>query len=62
MEEVLKIIREVIQRKILYWCLICEVIMEYQFYEEWFQKGGSFYNLVVKIYGKLKSDKKYFFF
>lgn len=61
MEEVLKTTREAIQRKTLYRCLTCEAIMEYQLHEEWFQKGGSLYNLAVKTHGKLKSDKKYSF-
>lgn len=61
MEEVLKTTREAIQRKTLYRCLTCEAIMEYQLHEEWFQKGGSLYNLAVKTHGKLKLDKKYSF-
>ncbi|XP_067655119.1 deubiquitinating protein VCPIP1-like isoform X1 [Haliotis asinina] len=53
--------QKAIQEKRLYRCLMCDAITEYSIPAEWFQRGGSLYNLAVQTYGELRHDTKYSF-
>ncbi|XP_046335736.1 deubiquitinating protein VCPIP1-like [Haliotis rufescens] len=53
--------QKAIQERRLYRCLMCDAITEYSIPTEWFQRGGSLYNLALQRYGELRHDAKYSF-
>ena len=46
---------------LLYRCLMCDALTEYRLDQEMFDRGGSLYNLAIKIHKKLDSTKLYSF-
>ncbi|XP_060561991.1 deubiquitinating protein VCPIP1-like isoform X2 [Ruditapes philippinarum] len=60
-DEVIEKTQSSVEAKQLYRCLMCEALVEYVLTREDFEKGGTLYELAVRIHNKLDPTKMYSF-